>query len=181
MVAIVGWGCVVTDQPDPPVLVNPFRPVALAVRDCLCNAFDAFNRPVCQCNLFHGEQPPPMDLCDCECSPGVSGQAWVRVALLDPSGHVSAGRCGGGLMGARLVVELGVYRCVAVPDDQGRPPDGGEQAADTLDAFDDASVLLHAALCCGELEDRGAVLGQWEPMGPAGGCAGSRLPVFVNL
>lgn len=162
-------------------LYDPITPIALGLMGCLCNAFADAGRPVCRCTLYHGQDPPPMDLCDCECSPGVSGQAWVRVDGINPSDSGNGDPCGGRLLGAMLSLEVGVYRCIAVPDDRGVPPSGDEQMTDALEAYQDAAVLRHAVACCEALEDRVVQVGRWQPMGPAGGCAGSRWDVSVML
>lgn len=83
----------------------------------------------------------------------------------------------------RVIVEVGVYRCVSVPDDQGRPPTAEERIADARSLHRDVAVLWRIFQCCEVLQRQAESpeLDRIEPLGPAGGCVGVAMRLWLEL
>ncbi|MFR9675847.1 hypothetical protein [Streptomyces sp. TR02-1] len=175
------------DEENPPPAHQDLRllaPVATGLLACLNTELDEAGRPVTRAALYHGTTGPPWDDCDCETG-ARKGQAWVRVVEVRPVSQ-TAFNSGGKPLGCQVDqwqarFELGVVRCVSMPDDSGTPPTGAEQTADALSAYADAVVLQDATDSCDVLVDRLVSVEAWRPIGPSGGCAGSTLTLLVEL
>lgn len=155
-------------------------PLARALLNCLCAELgEAVGGPVCTCCLAPG--PEPMECCDC--AEG-EGNAWVRVVRVFPTAArfpipaADPNRCVTGLYAVEL--ELGVYRCVSVIDDDGVPPSCEQRTADTEKVLDDAAAMRRAVVCCFVARGRQAIVGEWRGRGPDGGCAGGAMTVLVE-
>jgi hypothetical protein len=167
-------------------ITDPVLPLADALLACLCAAVADTGNPVCAC-CVHPGLSTPMDYCDCECSSGGNGQAWVRVNRIYPAGarfpqqSFEVEPCKIPSWGVELV--MGVYRCVATLDDDGRPPTCDQVEADATKILLDAAAMRVAAVCCFGTaeEDRTAIVGEWSPIGPNGGCAGGFMSVTVQF
>jgi hypothetical protein len=108
--------------------------------------------------------PDPEDGCDDEevqCS-----QAWVRVeniAMVDVTDSFGGADCGGSY---QLTLEVGVLRCITIPED-GEAPTATDVLVAALQAMDDMKAIQCAAMSCEVWESISA--GQWQPSGPLGG------------
>ena len=154
-------------------------PLAEELLACLCTALDDSPAgPPCICCLSPG--PEPME---CNTGPEGEGVGWVRVVRIFPTAArfpipaTDPQRC---LTGAYAVeLELGVYRCVSVVDDQGDPPTCAQRTADAEKLLGDAAALRRA-VCCFTQQGRQMIVGEWRPLGPSGGCAGGAMTVTVE-
>lgn len=134
---------------------------------CLCAAVDDTSS-MCFCGILPGEQW--YDVSDCEDN---CGQAWVRVAQVFPArslgepdvtyGFTDTGNCGAVLS---LTVEMGVLRCLEIPED------GTAQSAPILLAaaeqqMKDMLDIRKAVVCCTSFSEK--LMGVWTPIGPVDG------------
>lgn len=159
-------------------------PLAEELLGCLCAALADSGNPVCQCCLHPG-LATPMDFCDCACSAGGNGQAWVRVGRIYPAGarfpaqSFDADPCKINSWGVELI--MGVYRCVHTLDDDGQPPSCDQVTSDTELILADAAAMRAAICCFGGDPDRQAIAAEWSPIGPNGGCAGGVQSITVQF
>ena len=154
-----------------------FWPKINNLASCLCAQIIAAGLPEpCFCGVLPGASA----LSD-YCTEGCGGMAWVRlvnmvempISIPTASGVVPS-RCNTPLA---AVVEVGIIRGFVPVDDQGEPrsqEDWNEAAALT---FSDMSVALDAIRCC--YNDTEVSIGQWQPIGPEGGCVGGAWTVTV--
>lgn len=166
---------------------DPVLPLASRLLDCLCEQLpDTVGGPVCQCCLRPG-LGAPADLC-CNClNDGVpaEGQAWVRVSRIFPvtarfpQQQTDRQACQTGAWAAEL--ELGVWRCAGVVDDDGTPPSCERVTRDTTVTLSDAAAMRRALRCCFTDADTLTVVGDWSPLGPNGGCVGGRMIITVEF
>lgn len=165
-----------------PLILNDIHvmPVVQALVACLCQQLTRTPRgPVCHCCVVWGDQPPPADVCGCDCVVGTppvagSGQAWARIV-----GITYGGRCPGGIT---VDVELGVLRCVtAQPDEVTGVVDCAAAEADAVAFAADMAALRRAPKCCAALGDKTWRVANVLPVGPAGGCAGSIARVGIDM
>lgn len=98
-------------------------------------------------------------------------QAWVRVAGVNPIGGVDSfdGICGQEM---QLQLEVGVLRCLPIPD-EGAAPKTTDMLKATLQAMDDMNAMYRGAMAVGidgddDLFDT-LEAGDWSPVGPLGG------------
>ena len=167
------------------LIIDPVLPLAERLLACLCERLiDTVAGPACVCCLYHGTTVP-MDYCDSVSAEG-NGQAWVRVNRIYPAGarfpvqSFEVTPCKIPSWGVELV--MGVYRCVAVLDDAGNPPTCDQITADATKLLSDAAAMRLAAVCCfPEGADTIAVVGDYQPLGPQGGCAGGALSITVQF
>lgn len=117
---------------------------------------------------------PEDDACDEEevyCS-----QAWVRVMDITPLGSETwGGDCGTVL---QLTLEVGVLRCVEIPED-GEAPNATSVLVAAMQSMDDMNAVYCAAMECevwNSIES-----GQWTPMGPQGGQYGGYWTFTVEV
>lgn len=156
-----------------PIPDRRFVPVLQALVACACAQLAMAPRgPVCHCCVVWGDQPPPADVCACECVvddvPG-SGQAWTRLV------SATASRCG---VEWGVEIEIGVLRCVTVPDDMTGMVPCVSAEADAVAMAADMQALIRAARCCPTVTPR---VVSAHPVGPSGGCAGSVIRVVADI
>lgn len=168
-------------------------PYALALRDCVCAALaKSLLGPVCRCEFRHDSQVE-LDGCNCECelTPGVTGHgaAWVRTVSIGPAGAggtqnpfatnrgSSAGPC---ITGWTVTLEIGTSRCIFLTED-GSLPDAGVINSEALSLASDAFAVLSAIVCCPTLSELEPSIGLWQPVGPAGGCAGGAVTISFDV
>lgn len=125
---------------------------------------------ICSFGLTIGERyvpfdPDPED--NCEDEEVACSQLWVRVIDVQPLPGAIEGwegdSCGSSL---ELTLEVGILRCVEVPDD-GEAPTATDVLLAALQAMADMRAILCAALGCEVWE--ALHIGQWVPSGPLGG------------
>jgi hypothetical protein len=120
--------------------------------------------------------PDPEDECDPEevmCS-----QAWVRVMSVNPTATEESFE--GGACSSELSVDLevGVLRCLEIPED-GDAPTATQVLMAATQAMEDMNAIYCAAMSC---EVWSAITaGQWTPDGPLGGQVGGIWTFTVQL
>lgn len=149
---------------------------------CLCASLtdDGQDGPgLCFC----GVEPGAVVIADTsyDCREGC-GMAWVRLAKAYPA--VSPGTpdnsdqpCGQ-FLGADI--EMGVLRCLPIPDD-GSGPSADELESAALQAVADMLTMRAAVMCCSALTDVPYRLGQYTPVGPAGAVIGGTWTISVAI
>lgn len=196
-------------QPSMVWLTNVYDPVTPfmdGLHDCVCREFALAGRAVCHCAQYAGDSPPPFDDCACDCSVTVvdpetgqevqtsgRGQAWTRLVEVPGESYnrrlasTSGSATGWGACVTeqpfRLIFEVGVARCISVPDNQGYPPSEQDQIRDARELHRDIAVLWRIFECCEVMRRHGASpeLDRIEPLGPAGGCVGATMRIWLEL
>lgn len=172
--------------PEYPIVDDPLAwCVSEALRECLCTEIEATSAPVGCCCLMPGADVTA-DSCE-------TGQAWVRLAQLyqlgpqfpAPATGLEPGPCGAGY-GWAGVFELGVLRCMPLPDERGNLPSCDEYSAVARLVQADAHAMRRAVLCCDwrtacSAPDNRILVGTWSPLGPDGNCVGGVLTVTMEL
>lgn len=135
---------------------------------------------ICSYGLTIGESyvpfdPDPDD--DCEDGEAACSQIWVRVTQVTPTEAPEgwAGSCAEEMM---LGLEVGVIRCLEIPED-GEAPTATDVTTAALRAMSDMQAMKCAALNC-EVWDSIEV-GGWSPLGPLGGQVGGVLSFTVVI
>ena len=154
---------------------DPVGPRLELLLACLEDRLAAYDVPVCRAFIHPGAMAP-WDACG-ESGDGAEGQAWVGVSGIAPQPTQDAGQRIQPVEYAVSVV-VGVLRCAAVVDDQGNPPTVEAVMADAEKQTRDAAIVREVLECCyPKMTDaaRGEFLmGNWEPLGPLGGCVGGQ-------
>jgi hypothetical protein len=165
------------------LVVDPVAPRAARLLNCLTERLELYDVPVCR-SVWHPGSTAPWDACGVTAG-GAEGQAWVAIervyATEDfPAEATLAHRCRPSGFAANVV--LGVLRCAATLDDQGRPPSPEAVTLDAVKVSRDRAIMLESILCCyvDDNTDPGEFrLGGWEPLGPNGGCVGGQWRATV--
>lgn len=144
-----------------------------AMRDCLCEAIEGSGRPVCFCGILAGA----LAVHDY----GDDGQAWVRLVTTFPTESFpqpagAGGRCGSA---QAYQVEVGIIRCAALAEMDGTPADVQEQEYAAEVQMADMELMRQAIACCVG-SNYEYVLGQYLPMGPAGGVVGGAWTFYAT-
>lgn len=156
-------------------------PILNRLLDCLASAMEDCETPPCRIFLSTAELVP-WDMC-CSCGDGV-GQAWVSVTnirpLLTPTQGAGPVRC---TSIYEATVHLGIVRCALTSDDNGNAPDPTDLTDETLGILQDRMIMTRALSLCFaqtiELDDW--TIGEWDSLGPAGGCIGGQLSVTLRF
>jgi hypothetical protein len=150
---------------------------------CLESVLSKYDAEACRTFIAPGN-PPPWDTC-CDCGTG-EGMAYVQIASVAPtdnfpSPQTGAMRCPPSGYSAQLVV--GILRCAAVLDDQGRAPSSARMTADAAKVHRDRAIVQEALRCCylADADPGTYVIGTWTPLGPQGGCVGGSTPIQVAV
>lgn len=150
---------------------------------CLETALSKYQAHACRTFVAPGN-PPAWDVC-CDCGIG-DGQAWVQIANVFPTDNFPQAQTGAMRCvpaGQGVLFNVGILRCAAVLDDQGRPPSSERLTADARKVQRDRAIVREAIRCC-FLEDADPgtfVLGTFTPLGPQGACVGGITPVTVAV
>jgi hypothetical protein len=82
-----------------------------------------------------------------------------------------------------IVVNVEVVRCAPTYDANGNPPSSAALLASARETNVDARAIWTSVLCCLRLrkDEWSAIVNQQAPIGPQGGCVGSRLTVTVGV
>ena len=128
--------------------------------------------------------PPAWDVC---CSSGQGeGMAWVQITEVFPADNFPAAqtgamRCNYAEQGVRL--NVGVLRCAATLDDQGRPPSTQRLMTDAAKVQRDRAIVNEAIRCCflADAEPGTFVVGTFTPLGPQGGCVGGSTSLQIAV
>jgi hypothetical protein len=153
---------------------DPVWAIAEELLSCLESTLADYNAPACRTFIAPGG-PPPWDAC-CDCGTG-DGQAWVQIAQVSPTDNFPLAQTGAMRCppsGQLVVVNVGVLRCAATVDDQGRPPSAARMTADAAKVQRDRAIVSEAIRCCylADADPGTYVIGAWTPLGPQGGCVG---------
>lgn len=136
---------------------------------------------LCSYGLTIGEayvpfDPDPEDNCDEEdvqCS-----QAWVRVMGVAPAPGGTEGWGGECDQILRMDLEVGIIRCVDVPEG-GEAPTASDVLVAAMQAMTDMNAIYTAAMAC-EVWDA-IYVGEWSPLGPLGGQYGGTWTFSVDI
>lgn len=104
------------------------------------------------------------------------GQLWARIVSVEA--NYQSGRCPSTYL---LTLAVGIIRCVAVLDDQGRAPEPHELITDADAAARDMADIARALQCHVPDEALSAAVTTWTPLGPQGGRAGGEWQYAVRL
>ena len=164
-----------------PLLPNAVQDKLEQIAACVCAQIEVDGLPkTCFCGILPGAEVAwdYTGTCDDE---GNCGMAWVRLIAAYPSSVIGQpseqpGNCSS-LIG--MDVEIGILRCVSMPEDDGTPPPAVDLQADAALQIADAMALRKAATCCAPEKD--FVLGAYVPIGPAGGLAGGMWTMSLQV
>lgn len=182
------------ELPDPtpiPELPNQLGDALVAFTGCIGGAIG----DICSFGLTMGDSYVPFDPDDDECDDEdekgemLCSQVWVRVVNIGvkamPSSFGGNPDCAG--ITRVIDLEVGVIRCVEIPED-GEAPQTTDVLLAALQSIDDSNALLCAALSCGATEedcDAGIwdeiTIGTWQPFGPMGGQYGGTWSFTVEF
>ena len=154
---------------------DPLGPRLEVLLACLEDRLNGYGVPVCRA-FIHPGSTAPWDACGVA-EGGAEGQAWVAAARMSPQPIQDAGQRIRPVEFAAEVV-VGVLRCAATVDDHGNPPSVDAVMGDAQKQTRDAAIIREVYECCYvQATDAGTGefrLGDWEPLGPLGGCVGSQ-------
>lgn len=163
-----------SNTPDSP---DPLLDGLVEFTSCIGAALE----DICSFGLTIGESYVPFDPDpddeECDTDEAVCSQAWVRVASVNPAYAVDGfgGDCGAVLT---LNIEVGVIRCVEIPED-GEAPTATDVLVAALQSMDDMRRIHCAAMECGSFDTISA--GAWTPFGPRGGQYGGSWQFTVEV
>jgi len=163
---------------SPPDLATP---KALELLSCVEETLSKYQAPVCRSFLAPGGSPS-WDTC-CDCGRG-EGMAWVQIVSVGPT-EAFPGIFQGAMRQPPpefvLEMNVGILRCAAVLDDQGRAPSSEKMTADGMKVQRDRAIVAEAIRCCFlEQADPGTFsIGSWTPLGPQGGCVGGTTSIRI--
>lgn len=150
----------------------------LDLRQCLCDALaERGAGPPCWCGIFPGQQVA-WDFCG-ECHTGACGMGYLQLARVFPSTQFPSqdvlARCRSPLA---YQINVGSLRCLPVADQDGSLPDEGAILDAALAVNLDMAAAHYAIECCIDKTSEHMV-GQYEPLGPMGGCVGGQWMLTV--
>lgn len=134
---------------------------------------------VCSYGLTVGDtyvpfDPDPDD--DCDEDETACSQVWVRVKNVTPDANQAwDGDCAVTL---RLDLEVGILRCIEIPE-RGEAPTASDVLVAATQAMTDMNTIFCAAMDCEVWESIES--GQWTPVGPMGGQHGGVWTFTVEL
>lgn len=121
---------------------------------------------------------PDEDDDECDTESVQCSQVWTRVMGAQPKDEGAGGWDGNCALVMTLDIEVGVLRCVEVPDG-GEAPTATEVMTAGLQAMADMKAILCAALGCDTWDD--VEPGTWRPIGPLGGQYGGVWTFTVEI
>lgn len=151
-------------------------PAMLSLLDCLCAEVSASGLDTCMCTLLPGQAVPGDYVTE------DSGMAWVRLVSMFPSSQLplvdqSANGC---LVPLAYTLEMGALFCAPVAEDSRTPPSLGSNVDATRVQMAALAAMRRALECCLGAKPREVVLGQYTPVGPAGGAVGGTWLVTLS-
>lgn len=133
---------------------------------CIANALE----DICTYSVTIGQSFVPFDPDeddDCDADDAVCSTAWVRVINAQLTGQQwSFGGGDGCAPELQLQLEVGVLRCVEIPE-KGEAPTATDVLAASNQAMIDMLAISCAANACEAFDE--ITTGQWSPSGPSGG------------
>lgn len=134
---------------------------------------------ICSYGLTIGDSYVPFDPDDeddCDEDEAICSQVWVRVDNVTPISPDSWDDDCATVM--RLVLEVGVLRCIDIKD-KGEAPTASEVLVAAMTAMSDMNLLYCAAMGCEVWASIDS--GQWSPLGPEGGQYGGTWTFTVEM
>ena len=163
--------------PDSPSLASTDRLLDALTSFLTC--MHAAVPDICSSSLIHGESYVPFDPdsdSDCSADDAACSQLWVRISnaapLLQPGWHPGCS------IEMQMTLEVGVIRCIDIPEG-GEAPTETDVFAAAVQSTTDMDALLHAALCCDVWTSLDSPA--WSPLGPLGGQFGGTWAFTVTL
>lgn len=156
----------------------PLNAALIAFTGCISEAFD----DLCSCVLTYGDSYLPVlpdeDDEGCDEEEVLCSQAWVRVSDIAPSPNGIDAWGGDCSIELSVNLEVGVLRCVTIPEG-GEAPTVSDALEAAVQANKDMQTILCAALNC---DVWGSInVGQWQPSGPLGGQYGGVWSFTVTV
>lgn len=133
---------------------------------------------ICSYGLTIGDTYVPFDPDEGECEDDdvACSQIWVRVESVTPVGSDSwEGDCATVM---RIELEVGVLRCLEIPD-KGEAPTTSQVLFAAVQAMSDMNAIYCAAMDCEVWNS--VESGTWFPMGPMGGQYGGSWSFTVEI
>lgn len=161
----------------PPEVDAPIGTLLATVTACVCAKLRAIGRPACDCCLIHSAATMPMDGCSCDCDEdGATGRVSGRIIQIAPAPSNVVGQTSPCITAmVQVTLQVGVFRCLPLTDDGSELP-CDEQTAAALGYLLDEQAMRAAVSCCDDIATIPGkwrlTPGEWQPHGPAGGCAG---------
>jgi hypothetical protein len=160
--------------------LDPLHQALIQFTGCIGEALS----DICSYGLTIGEayvpfDPDPEDDCP-EDEEMVCSQAWVRVTSVNPLPNLTESWEGDtdAACSFRIGLEVGVLRCVEIPE-EGNAPTASDVLVGALQAMTDMKAVQVAALGCEVWES--IEVGEWHPSGPLGGQYGGVWSFTVEL
>lgn len=151
-----------------------------ALAECLCAEIGKAGPRTCFCGVVPGSGAVAeySGNCNDKC-----GMAWVRLVTIYPSDGVGqqAEAVGNCYLGTDAIVEVGILRCAAMPDDRGNPPTGYALLQSFEQQTTDALTMQRAIMCCEAISPKDIILGVYTPQGPLGGMVGGVWQFTMGL
>lgn len=156
-------------------------PLALALIEfaqCIRQATDVCSSSITIGSKYVPFDPDDDDECDDDEDSASCSQTWVRVesAGLTPGDEGWGGNTCAGEMS--LVLEVGIYRCIEIPE-RGEAPSATDVFVAAMQAMEDMQALYCAASSCDVWSSFS--VGMWTPLGPSGGQYGGSWLFEVTL
>lgn len=166
-----------TQTPAEPGLADALNEALISFTGCIGEALE----DICSYGLTIGDSyvpfdPDPED--DCEEDEAACSQAWVRVVSVTPSPVTPEswnGECASIL---RVDLEVGVLRCLEIPEG-GEAPTASDVMVAAMQSMADMKAIHCAALGCEVWE--AIEVGSWSPTGPLGGQYGGIWSFSVDI
>lgn len=153
----------------PPTPADRLNAALVTFTGCIGSAFN----DICTYGLTVGDTYVPFDPDDDEaesedCDEYGCSQVWVRVDSVNAI--VPDSWDNGCSVGYQIEIEVGIIRCMEIPED-GEAPKASDVLAYAMQSNDDMNRILCAAMGCDEIEDEidSIEAGSWQPVGPLGG------------
>ncbi|HEY6416443.1 MAG TPA: hypothetical protein VIX41_09405 [Acidimicrobiales bacterium] len=161
---------------EPPIVLDPVAPLLLDLVDCMCNELAVTGAgALCWCGLWPGLEVS-WEYCG-ECGSAHCGMGFVHLVGINPYEEFPAPvvdlRC---TLPLAAQVEIGALRCLPQRVD-GAVLEPAQMADVALAQISDAWALRRSLLCCGTTY----ALGEYLPVGPAGGCVGGIWTAWLAL
>lgn len=148
----------------------------VAFTGCIGNAM----LDICSYGLTIGETYVPFDPDNddgCDAEDVACSQVWVRVMGISPIMSDSFETADTAAV-MRLTIEVGVLRCLDIPE-EGSAPTATEVLVASMQAMSDMHAIFCAAMSCEVWNSIDS--GDWNPMGPLGGQYGGSWTFTTEL
>lgn len=153
-------------------------PILERLLDCLSAALVDCNRPPCRVFLDVAKSPAWDECCDCTIG---NGQAWVSVGEIRPMNTMLTGQMSKCNYEYEAIVEVGVLRCAVMPPEGDTMPDAIRITEQAREILQDRVAMVQAIQCCLDIERDNWDLGEWNSLGPMGGCVGGEQRVHIRF